>query len=180
MGRATSGVAGMKLRKGDEVIAIEVARDESDLLVVTDNGYGKRTRVEEYPRKGRGTMGVLTIRLVESRGKLAGAMVVRDSQQVMLIPQTARRRGRASRASRAWAATRRASRSCACATATGSARWRWSRSSPTSWRTATSGRRTVEGASEAPAAPFAPRPRRPTSMSRTTVDRGSAARRTAE
>jgi DNA gyrase subunit A len=85
MGRATSGVAGMKLRKGDEVIAIEVARDESDLLVVTDNGYGKRTRVEEYPRKGRGTMGVLTIRLVESRGKLAGAMVVRDTQQVMLI-----------------------------------------------------------------------------------------------
>jgi DNA gyrase subunit A len=75
----------MKLRKGDELIAIEVARDESDLLVVTDNGYGKRTRVEEYPRKGRGTMGVLTIRLVESRGKLAGAMVVRDSQQVMLI-----------------------------------------------------------------------------------------------
>jgi DNA gyrase subunit A len=85
MGRATSGVAGMRLRKGDELIAIEVARDESDLLVVTDNGYGKRTRVEEYPRKGRGTMGVLTIRLVESRGKLAGAMVVRDSQQVMLI-----------------------------------------------------------------------------------------------
>jgi DNA gyrase subunit A len=75
----------MKLRKGDELIAIEVARDESDLLVVTDNGYGKRTRVEEYPRKGRGTMGVLTIRLVESRGKLAGAMVVRDQQQVMLI-----------------------------------------------------------------------------------------------
>jgi DNA gyrase subunit A len=85
MGRATSGVAGMRLRKGDELIAIEVARDESDLLVVTDNGYGKRTRVEEYPRKGRGTMGVLTIRLVENRGKLAGAMVVRDSQQVMLI-----------------------------------------------------------------------------------------------
>jgi DNA gyrase subunit A len=85
MGRATSGVAGMKLRKGDEVIAVEVASDEADLLVVTDNGYGKRTRVEEYPRKGRGTMGVLTIRLVEARGKLAGAMVVRDTQQVMLI-----------------------------------------------------------------------------------------------
>jgi DNA gyrase subunit A len=95
MGRATSGVAGMRLRKGDEVIAVEVARDESDLLVVTDNGYGKRTRVEEYPRKGRGTMGVLTIRLVEARGKLAGAMVVRDTQQVMLISQngTATRTG---------------------------------------------------------------------------------------
>ena len=69
MGRATGGVIGMKLRKGDEVIAIDVADDEADLLVVTENGYGKRTRVAEYPRKGRGTMGVLTIRLVEARGE---------------------------------------------------------------------------------------------------------------
>ena len=52
MGRATGGVAGMKLRKGDEVIAIEVARDEADLLVVTENGYGKRTRVERVPAQG--------------------------------------------------------------------------------------------------------------------------------
>jgi len=85
MGRDATGVAGMKLRKGDEVIALEIARDEQDLLVVTENGFGKRTRVEEYPTKGRGTMGVLTIRYTEARGRLAGAMIVRDGYEVMLI-----------------------------------------------------------------------------------------------
>src|SRR6185503_13842413 len=87
MGRDTTGVSGMKLRKGDEVIAVEIARDEQDLLVVTENGFGKRTRVAEYPTKGRGTMGVLTIRYNESRGRLAGAMIVRDGYEVMLISQ---------------------------------------------------------------------------------------------
>jgi len=85
MGRGATGVAGMKLRKGDEVIAVEIARDEQDLLVVTENGFGKRTRIEEYPTKGRGTMGVLTIRYTEARGRLAGAMIVRDGYEVMLI-----------------------------------------------------------------------------------------------
>ena len=85
MGRDASGVAGMKLRAGDEVIAVEIARDEQDLLVVTENGFGKRTRIDEYPTKGRGTMGVLTIRYTEARGRLAGAMIVRDGYEVMLI-----------------------------------------------------------------------------------------------
>jgi DNA gyrase subunit A len=87
MGRDTSGVQGMKLRAGDEVIAVEIARDDQDLLVVTENGFGKRTRVEEYPAKGRGTMGVLTIRYTESRGRLAGAMIVKDGYDLMLISQ---------------------------------------------------------------------------------------------
>ena len=87
MGRDASGVAGMKLRSGDEVISVEIARDEQDLLVVTENGFGKRTRVAEYPTKGRGTMGVLTIRYTEARGRLAGAMIVRDGYEVMLISQ---------------------------------------------------------------------------------------------
>ena len=87
MGRDTSGVAGMKLRSGDEVIAVEIARDDQDLLVVTENGFGKRTRVEEYPTKGRGTMGVLTVRYTEARGRLAGAMIVRDGYEVMMISQ---------------------------------------------------------------------------------------------
>jgi len=87
MGRDTTGVSGMKLRKGDEVIAVAIARDDQDLLVVTENGFGKRTRVAEYPTKGRGTMGVLTIRYNESRGRLAGAMIVRDGYEVMLISQ---------------------------------------------------------------------------------------------
>ncbi|HJX48115.1 MAG TPA: DNA gyrase subunit A [Gaiellaceae bacterium] len=85
MGRDASGVQGMRMRGDDEVISINIAQDDADLLVVTENGYGKRTRVAEYPIKGRGGMGVKTIQLTESKGKLAGARVVRDGYQVMLI-----------------------------------------------------------------------------------------------
>jgi DNA gyrase subunit A len=85
MGRPASGVAGMKLRAGDEVIEVDIAADDADLLVVTENGWGKRTRVSEYPVKGRGTMGVKTAQLVEGKGRLAGARIVRDGYQVMLI-----------------------------------------------------------------------------------------------
>jgi DNA gyrase subunit A len=85
MGRVTGGVIGMKLRAEDEVIAAMIADDNADLLVVTENGYGKRTRMSEYPRKGRGGMGVQTVKLTEARGKLAGAMPVREGYQVMLI-----------------------------------------------------------------------------------------------
>ena len=85
MGRAASGVIGMKLRRGDEVISLNVAQDDADLLVVTENGYGKRTRLSDYPVKGRGGLGVKTVQLTEARGKLAGARVVRDGYQVMLI-----------------------------------------------------------------------------------------------
>jgi DNA gyrase subunit A len=85
MGRDASGVQGMRLRSDDEVISVTIATDDADLLVVTENGYGKRTRVADYPRKGRGGMGVKTVQLTESRGHLAGARVVRDGYQVMLI-----------------------------------------------------------------------------------------------
>jgi DNA gyrase subunit A len=85
MGRPASGVAGMKLRAGDEVIEVDIASDDADLLVVTENGWGKRTRVSDYPVKGRGTMGVKTAQLVEGKGRLAGARIVRDGYQVMLI-----------------------------------------------------------------------------------------------
>jgi DNA gyrase subunit A len=85
MGRDASGVQGMRLRSGDEVISVAIAAPDSDLLVVTENGYGKRTPVSEYPKKGRGGMGVKTVQLTEARGHLAGARVVRDGYQVMLI-----------------------------------------------------------------------------------------------
>jgi DNA gyrase subunit A len=85
MGRSTEGVRGMNLRKEDEVIALEIAQDDADLLVVTENGFGKRTRISEYPVKGRGGMGVKTVQLTEARGQLAGALVVREGHQVMLI-----------------------------------------------------------------------------------------------
>jgi DNA gyrase subunit A len=85
MGRATGGVQGMRLRADDEVIELAVARDDDDLLVVTEQGYGKRTPVREYPRKGRGGLGVKTVQLTDAKGHLAGARVVRDGYQLMLI-----------------------------------------------------------------------------------------------
>jgi DNA gyrase subunit A len=85
MGRATAGVQGMRLRKDDEVISLSVATDNDDLLVVTEQGYGKRTPVREYPRKGRGGLGVKTVQLTDAKGKLAGARIVRDGYQLMLI-----------------------------------------------------------------------------------------------
>jgi DNA gyrase subunit A len=86
MGRDTAGVKGMGLRKEDEVISSDVIGvNEGDLLVVTENGYGKRTKLADYPRKGRGGLGVKTVQLTEARGHLAGARVVRDDYQVMLI-----------------------------------------------------------------------------------------------
>jgi DNA gyrase subunit A len=86
MGRDTAGVKGMGLRKDDEVISSDVIGvNEGDLLVVTENGYGKRTKLADYPRKGRGGLGVKTVQLTEARGHLVGARVVREGYQVMLI-----------------------------------------------------------------------------------------------
>ena len=85
MGRATEGVIGMKFRGDDEVIEIAIAEDDQDLLVVTENGFGKRTRIGEYRLTGRGGLGVKTVQLTEARGKLAGARVVRDGLHLMLI-----------------------------------------------------------------------------------------------
>jgi DNA gyrase subunit A len=86
MGRDTAGVKGMGLRKGDEVISADmIGVNEGDLLVVTVNGYGKRTKLADYPRKGRSGLGVKTVQLTEARGQLAGARIVRDGYQVMLI-----------------------------------------------------------------------------------------------
>jgi DNA gyrase subunit A len=85
MGRPASGVQGMRLRPDDEVIELNVAQNDSDLLVVTENGYGKRTRLDQYPVQGRGGLGVKTVQLTEAKGQLAGARVVRDGYQVMLI-----------------------------------------------------------------------------------------------
>jgi DNA gyrase subunit A len=86
MGRDTSGVRGMNVSRGNNyVLAMDVARDEQELLVITENGYGKRTAISDYPRKGRGTMGVKTIALTESKGALAGALVVREHEELLFI-----------------------------------------------------------------------------------------------
>ena len=92
MGRDTSGVKGMNVsgKIGSEpnrVLAMDVARDDAELFVVTENGYGKRTSVSEYPVKGRGTKGVLTIKLTAKKGGLAGALIVREHQDLLFISE---------------------------------------------------------------------------------------------
>jgi DNA gyrase subunit A len=87
MGRDTSGVRGMDVGDKGEVIAMDVARDDMDLLVITENGYGKRTRIDQYRKTSRGAKGVKTIGLTETKGGLAGALVVRPHQELVFISQ---------------------------------------------------------------------------------------------
>jgi DNA gyrase subunit A len=84
-GRATEGVRGMALRQDDEVLAFDIAEDEAELLVVTEFGFGKRTPIRDYRRTKRGALGVGTIKAPPGRGKLAGALVVKPGQHVMLM-----------------------------------------------------------------------------------------------
>lgn len=87
-GRATSGVRGMKFREGDHLLAMTVIRPDSDLLVVTEGGYAKRTSVEEYRVQGRGGLGIKVANLVAERGGLVGALIVNDDDEVMVIMQS--------------------------------------------------------------------------------------------
>ena len=88
MGRDTSGVKGMNVsEKGNYVLAMDIARDDTDLLVVTENGFGKRTAITDYPVKGRGTMGVQTIKLTDRKGALAAALIVREHDELVFISQ---------------------------------------------------------------------------------------------
>jgi DNA gyrase subunit A len=88
MGRDTAGVRGMNVDRGDNrVLAMDVVRPDTELLVVTDAGYGKRTTIDEYPVKGRGTMGVKTIGLTEKKGGLAAALIVREHHELVFISQ---------------------------------------------------------------------------------------------
>jgi DNA gyrase subunit A len=85
MGRATSGVIGMRFANGDELLGIHVVRDGADVLVATSGGYAKRTPAEQYPVKGRGGMGVLTAQIVAARGELVGALMVDADDEVFAI-----------------------------------------------------------------------------------------------
>ncbi|MEA2253703.1 MAG: gyrase subunit [Solirubrobacteraceae bacterium] len=88
MGRDTSGVRGMHISgKDNQVLAMDVARDDQEMLVVTDNGFGKRTPVSEYRKTARGAKGVQTIKFSEKRGGLAAALVVRPHQELLFISQ---------------------------------------------------------------------------------------------
>jgi DNA gyrase subunit A len=85
MGRATSGVIGMRFSGEDELLAMEVVQEGMEILIATDGGFAKRTKVDEYPVQGRGGKGVLTARIVSTRGGLVGAMTVRQDDEIYAI-----------------------------------------------------------------------------------------------
>jgi DNA gyrase subunit A len=86
MGRQARGVRGMKLAEGQKVVSMLVADNENQtVLTATENGFGKRTAISEYTRHGRGTQGMIGIQTTERNGKLVGAVLVGDEDQVMLI-----------------------------------------------------------------------------------------------
>jgi DNA gyrase subunit A len=86
MGRATSGVIGMRFSQGDELLAMEVVpAGDFDVLVATDGGYAKRTKIEEYPIQGRGGKGVTTAKIVAKRGQLVGALIVQVEEEIFAI-----------------------------------------------------------------------------------------------
>nr|WP_253917460.1 DNA gyrase subunit A [Glutamicibacter halophytocola] len=85
MGRATSGVTGMKFREGDELLAADVVREDSFVFTVTNEGYAKRTEVAEYRVQSRGGLGIKVAKLNEERGELVGAMIVDETDEVLVV-----------------------------------------------------------------------------------------------
>jgi len=85
MGRDTSGVIGMRFTDGDALLGMYVVRDGGDVLVATGGGYAKRTPVDAYPVQGRGGRGVVTAKIVETRGELVGALMVTADDEIFAI-----------------------------------------------------------------------------------------------
>lgn len=85
MGRATSGVTGMKFREEDELLAANVVTDGSYVFIVTEGGYAKRTAVDEYRLQGRGGLGIKVAKLAEGRGDLVGALIVQEEDEVLVV-----------------------------------------------------------------------------------------------
>ncbi|MDD7922829.1 DNA gyrase subunit A [Actinomycetospora chibensis] len=85
MGRATSGVTGMRFNSGDELLSLGVVREGTFLLVATGGGYAKRTPIDEYPVQGRGGKGVLTLQYDRRRGTLVGALIVELDDELYAI-----------------------------------------------------------------------------------------------
>ncbi len=85
MGRATSGVIGMRFIDDDDLLDMHVLRNGADVLVATGGGYAKRTPADQYPVQGRGGRGVLTARITDSRGELVGALMVHPDDEVFAI-----------------------------------------------------------------------------------------------
>ncbi|MBT8135204.1 MAG: DNA gyrase subunit A, partial [Gammaproteobacteria bacterium] len=85
MGRTAGGVRGMRIADGQHVISMIKVEDGGSILTATENGYGKRTNVDDYPLKGRGGQGVISIVTNERNGKVVGAVQVQDDNEIMLI-----------------------------------------------------------------------------------------------
>jgi DNA gyrase subunit A len=85
MGRTATGVRGIKLDEGQKVVSLIVPKNDGAILTATENGYGKRTELAEYPAKSRGTKGVVSIKVSERNGKVVGATQVLDGDEIMLI-----------------------------------------------------------------------------------------------
>jgi DNA gyrase subunit A len=86
MGRSARGVRGMQLEKGQTVISmLTAAGDDVSVLTATESGFGKRTAIGEYTRHGRGTKGMIAIQTSERNGRLVGAVLVNNGDEVMLI-----------------------------------------------------------------------------------------------
>ena len=85
MGRATSGVIGIRFKGDDYLLSMDVVKEGSFVFTATDGGFAKRTAVTEWAPKGRGTQGVRAMKLVEERGSLVGALIVKDEDQIFAI-----------------------------------------------------------------------------------------------
>lgn len=87
MGRATTGVNGIKLRNKDAIVAMDVTSPDADLLVITSAGFGKRTSIKDYPVQGRAGGGVIAINLVKGMGIVAAARLVKATDDLMIISE---------------------------------------------------------------------------------------------
>jgi DNA gyrase subunit A len=88
MGRPAAGVIGIRMADNDKIVAADVITSENrddQLLVISDNGFGKRTNLDEFRVQGRGGQGITAMKLTGRNGKVAGAYIVNDSQEVMMI-----------------------------------------------------------------------------------------------
>ncbi|GLX81948.1 DNA topoisomerase (ATP-hydrolyzing) subunit A [Thalassotalea eurytherma] len=85
IGRTATGVRGMKLEGDQKVVSLIVPKNDGPILTVTENGYGKRTAIDEYPAKSRATKGVVSIKVSERNGKVIGAVQVEENDEIMMI-----------------------------------------------------------------------------------------------
>jgi len=87
MGRSAFGVKGVSVEEGDQVVALEVTDATGTVLTVTENGFGKRTPIEDYRIQSRGGKGIINIRTTERNGRVVGVKFLRGDEEVMLITE---------------------------------------------------------------------------------------------